>query len=732
MPKKFHHQDPHYEREKAKYDAPVPSREWILQVLEQQSKGLTHKQLHKRFALYDPDAQEALRRRLIAMCRDGQLREASRGRFVPVESLPTLEGRVLVKWDGSACVQVAGDPVRYQLTRRASLGLMGGDQVKILPHAKTYRGYQYADVIAMVEPRQQTIVGRIMKTASGWMLKPFDRSTSDEVLLEGETLIDGSYGIASLLQRPSKKHQAKARIVELLGDEKTPGIEAKVCLAAHGISDSWHQGVEEEAASCFQAMNVEAYEKRRDLRGFPFVTIDGSDAKDFDDAVYAESSPEGTTLWVAIADVSHFVHEGSALDQEASRRGNSIYLPHRVVPMLPEVLANDLCSLKPEVDRLVMVCEMHLDTKGHVKHFEIYEGVIHSAARLTYQAVSDWLAQSQVPSRSYDASLLVLHELSLCLLENRRQRGALDFASHEMGLELDDHQLVTDLHKIERLDTHRLIEECMLLTNVCVAHYCLQHQLIVPNRIHESPDPKKLHDLRLFLQHYGLKLPGGDQPTPQDYADLIETTKAYPHAAVCQSIILRSLKQAVYAPESKGHFGLAYEHYLHFTSPIRRYPDLLVHRAIKSRWRQNSYHEESICVASEHCSQTERQADRIAREVQDWMLTRFMEPHLGSTFSAVVVSVNTFGFFVAIEPWGIEGLVHVKDLQGGFYHFDAASHQLHAEGSGHTIALGDELQVQCTRVSVDDRQIDFMPVQMQSKKVKKIGKKKGKSRRSKR
>lgn len=309
------------------------------------------------------------------------------------------------------------------------------------------------------------------------------------------------------------------------------------------------------------------------------------------------------------------------------------------------------------------------------------------------------------------------------MLEKRQHRGALDFSTQEMGLVLDDEQKVCDLHQVVRLDSHRLIEECMLLTNVCVADFCLRHQLVVPHRIHESPDPKKLVDLRSFLQHYGLRLGGNDNPSPHDYAKLIASIQTQAHAPTCQSIILRSLKQAVYSVESKGHFGLAYDHYLHFTSPIRRYPDLLVHRAIKSLWHDQVYTLESALVSAEHCSQTERKADKIAREVQNWMLARFMVPHIGSVFSAVVVSVNSFGFFIAIDPWGIEGLVHVKDLHGGFYHYDAAAHQLHAERSGHVISLGDELDVQCIRVSVDDRQIDFMPVLKQNKKKKKNKKK---------
>lgn len=732
MPKKFHSQDPHYEREQKKYDEPVPSREWLLETLKSHPKGLHKKELYKRFSLYEPQAQEGLRRRLIAMCRDGQLIRNPKGRYLPVQSKPELEGVVRIRHDGSMWIQVAGDATKYHLAYRFAKSLMGGDQVCFVPQGQNTKGQDFADQVELIQARSNSVIGRTVQIDGRMYLKSLDKSFHEDILLEGKSLDPGVYVSAQLLGRPIRGKPLKAKVKASLGTDDTSGIEARVCLASHGICTEWDGAVMQEAASCEHTLSKETIKGRRDLRTFPFVTIDGDDAKDFDDAVYAQKlENDEIKLWVAIADVSYYVKEQSALDKVALERGNSIYLPTQVVPMLPEVLANNLCSLKPEVDRLVMVCEMRVSAQGEVLDYEFYEGVIHSVARLTYTQVSEWLAHKKSKALPYVDSLQNLEVIMQRMLKKRASRGALDFASNEMSLVMDAQQKIIDLRKQVRLDSHRLIEECMLLANVCAADFCVKHQLCVPHRVHDQPDPKKLTDLRLFLQHYGLKLEGGDSPKPSDYAALLDQTKLLPHASVCQSIILRSMKQAIYSVESVGHFGLAYEHYLHFTSPIRRYPDLLVHRAMKAKLNEGHYHQEQAILASERCSLTERQADKIAREVQDWMLARFMKPHVGEVFSAVVVSVNSFGFFVAIEPWHIEGLVHVKDLQGGFYHFDATAHQLVADRSGHVISLGDELQVQCIRVSIDERQIDFMPYKQSSSPKAQQSKKSAASRKTK-
>ena len=474
---------------------------------------------------------------------------------------------------------------------------------------------------------------------------------------------------------------------------------------------------------------------RIDSRHLPFVTIDGEDARDFDDAVYCESSDHGWTLYVAIADVSNYVHPHSALDKEAVVRGNSVYFPDFVIPMLPEVLSNGLCSLNPKVDRLCMVCEMQIDVNGVVTAYQFYESVMHSRARLTYTQVGKVILErdekdSEIRNSLHEVvpHLDELHDLYGCLLNARRKRGAIEFESNETRIIFDDQRKIESIIPTVRNDAHKLIEECMLAANVCAAKFLQKHELPCLYRVHETPKEEKLVLLQEFLKEFRFTLPTIDKVTPKHYRDILLKIEGRPNAHVIQTVMLRSMNQAVYQGENLGHFGLAYDAYGHFTSPIRRYPDLLVHRAIRSVIRSQResahvkrhenakairstdiypYNDADISSMGEQFSSTERRADEATRDVVNWLKCEYLNEHVGDIFEGVVSSVVGFGLFIELNGMYVEGLVHITSLPGDYYHHEAAHHRLVGESTRLTFRLGDTVSVKVVRVSLDDRKIDF-------------------------
>ncbi len=516
------------------------------------------------------------------------------------------------------------------------------------------------------------------------------------------------------MSQPHERQQSVGHVAHVLGNAKTPGIEAEVMIRANGIPHQWSDEISTAMRHLDHEIPEQERSKREDLTALPLVTIDGEDAKDFDDAVYCVAMRRGWRLVVAIADVSHFIAPGSPLDIEAGQRGNSVYLPHRVVPMLPEVLSNDLCSLKPQVERLAMICDMVINKKGQLREYRFYPAIIRSHARLTYTQVTDKLADKLPTAQSLVQPLADLVALYEVLAKARELRGALDFDSVESRLVMDSDHGVVDIVQVVRTIAHRLIEECMLIANVATACYLHDHRYPALFRVHEGPDPEKLIDLRSFLQAFGLTLGGRSKPKPKDYAKLLVTVCKQPEASMLQTVILRSLKQAIYTPDNRGHFGLAYDEYLHFTSPIRRYPDLLVHRAIKSVLAGRKPSKEAVqqgLIQGEHCSMTERRADMAVRDVLNWLKCRYMADHLGEVFTGVISSVTAFGLFIAVEPTGIEGLVHISHLSSDYYDFDSVHHLLRGGRTGQCYQLGDRVSVRLAGVSVEERQIDFELIQ---------------------
>ena len=494
-----------------------------------------------------------------------------------------------------------------------------------------------------------------------------------------------------------------------------PGMEIEVAILAHGIPSKWPDDVTSIVSKIPLRVDPEQLQGRTDLRHLPFVTIDGEDAKDFDDAVYCYPKAKGGyQLYVAIADVSHYVAIGSPLDKEAARRGNSVYFPGKVVPMLPEALSNGICSLNPHVDRLCMVVEMAITDDGKINRSRFYRGVIHSQARLTYTQVSQWLIDGHTDEKHAELlpMLQTLHTLYGILYKTRKIRGAMDFDTTETRIEFDENRKIQRIVPVIRNDAHKLIEECMLAANVATARFLEKARIPTLYRVHPAPEEDKIIGLRKFLGELGLQLGGGKKPNPKDFQTTLSAIGDRPEKHLIETVMLRSLKQAQYIEANDGHFGLAYSAYTHFTSPIRRYPDLLIHRAVgylidNQDVETFNYTEDDMSRLGKHCSATERRADEATREVVSWLKCEYMQDKLGQVFPGRISAVTGFGIFVELDDIYVEGLVHVTSLKNDYYTFDAVKHRLVGERGGQVYRLGDKMTVLVARVDLDERKIDF-------------------------
>jgi ribonuclease R len=706
--------DPNLDRERARYPNPLPSREWILHVLEREGVPVAPERLAQLLAI-DADEEETFARRLNAMERDGQIMLNRRGAICIVDKLGLTPGRVQGHPDGYGFViPDDGGPDLYLGPGEMSK-VLHGDRVMARQSGTGKRGRAEGVVVEVLERANRRVVGRLMEEHGICFVVAEDKRISQDVLVPGEALggaRPGQVVVAEIIQQPDRHIKPLGRVIEVLGNYADPGMEIEIALRKHDLPHQFPPAAQGLAAKLPKAVRKTDLAGREDLRGLPLVTIDGETAKDFDDAVFCRPEGKGFRLWVAIADVSHYVRDGDAIDVEAHARGNSVYFPRRVIPMLPEELSNGLCSLNPEVDRLCMACELVVDPRGEIKNYRFYAAVMHSRARLTYTSVAAALAghESAVPATLL-AHLRDLHRLYQVLAKARGRRGAIDFETVETRMEFDDQGKITAIHPVARNDAHRLIEECMLAANVCASDILQAHEHPALYRIHEGPTPDKLADLREFLSEFGLQLGGGDEPRAKDYAKLLEAIRGRPDCQLLQTVLLRSLQQAVYSPENVGHFGLAYEAYTHFTSPIRRYPDLLVHRAIKAVLAGQTYSPQGWAELGQHCSQTERRADEATRDVEAWLKCYYMRGRLGEEFSASISGVAAFGIFVALDEVYVEGMVHVSELGNDYYQFDAARHQLLGERSGRRFRLGDRVRVRLVRADLETTRLDFVLAQ---------------------
>lgn len=732
MAKKGKAPDPHAAREAANYDNPIPSREFIQELLAEADQPLNNQQVFERLGLQGDDAIEALRRRLRAMERDGQLLVNRKGAYCLVDKMDLIHGRVQGHRDGYGfLVPLAGGDDLYLSARQMSR-VFDGDEALASIEGIDPRGRKEGKIVEVLKRGTTEVVGRYIEDAGIGSVIPDNARINHDILIPPQRkggAENGQIVCAQITDYPTRKLGAKGAIIEVLGEHLDPGMEIDVAIRSHGIPHVWPEDVLKEAAALADEPTESDKEGRIDLRELPFVTIDGEDARDFDDAVYCEQVNSSWRLWVAIADVAHYVRPGSALDEEAIVRGNSVYFPERVVPMLPEALSNGLCSLKPGVDRLSMICEMEISKSGKLVGHKFYEGLIHSHARLTYTQVGQVLETGSHPDvdKRRVPDLERLHGLYKALRKARDNRGAIDFETVETRILFDENRKISEIVPVHRNDAHKLIEECMLCANVATARFFEACELPILYRVHEGPNAEKMENLRGFLGELGLDLSGGDTPTPNDYQDLLAQVADRDDAHIIQTMMLRSLSQAVYQPENKGHFGLNYPGYAHFTSPIRRYPDLLVHRGIRRIIRSEipsvqvqrtgaepipakrifPYDVAAMAQFGEQCSMTERRADDATREVEAWLKCEFLQHHVGDEFDAVVAAVTSFGVFVELADLYIEGLVHISSLPGDYYHFDPSKQRLSGERSGRSFSLGDAVRVQVARVSLDDKKIDL-------------------------
>ncbi|HDM8061797.1 ribonuclease R [Vibrio harveyi] len=723
--------DPFADRESKNYENPIPSREFILEFLEEAGVPMNRNDLFEALKLEGEEHYEGLRRRLRAMERDGQLVFTRRQCYALPEKLEMVKGYVIGHKDGHGWVRPEGSVGKDNdivLPHHQMKHIIHGDYVLVQPTDNSKRGRREGRLVRVLEERNTQIVGRFFLEYGYSYVVPDDSRISQDILIPNEHKAGARMGnvvVIEITDRGSRSRGMMGKVVEVLGENMAPGMETQIAIRTHQIPHDWPAAVDKQIENLGEEVPEEAKEGRVDLRDLPLVTIDGEDARDFDDAVYCEKKKSGGwRLWVAIADVSYYVRTDSALDKEAINRGNSVYFPSQVVPMLPEVLSNGLCSLNPQVDRLCMVCEMTISDTGKLSGYKHYEAVMNSHARLTYNKVGAILEGDEELRMRYHAvvpHLEELHAMYKVLKEARDNRGAIEFETVEAKFIFNADRKIESIEPVIRNDAHKIIEECMILANIASASYVEKAKEPALYRVHESPGELRLQGFRDFLSELGLDLKGGLEPSPTDYADLVKQIAERQDKELIQTMLLRSMKQAVYNADNAGHFGLALKRYAHFTSPIRRYPDLLLHRAIKyliakeegrnqDRWTPTGgyhYSFDDMDFYGEQCSMTERRADDATREVADWLKCEYMQDHVGDELDGVIANVTSFGFFVRLTELHIDGLVHISTLANDYYQFDPIGQRLIGESFGNIYRLGDAVKVKVLAVNLNDKQIDF-------------------------
>jgi ribonuclease R len=714
-----HKSDPHAGREATRYEQPIASREYILEVITEADRPVNRQGIEDLLGIHDEDGVEALRRRLNAMVRDGQLVRNRRNCYARADQFDLVPGRVVGHQDGFGFLVAdeGGDDV--YLSARQMHALFHGDRVLVRITGLDRRGRREGNVVEILKRNTHTVVGRFYSERGVHFVTPDNKRIPNDIAVpDGETngAAHGQIVSVAIIEQPGKRTPPVGRVVEVLGDHMAPGMEIDIAIRSHEVPQAWPDAVEQEIKAFGKTVPAGAKRGREDLRDVPLVTIDGEDARDFDDAVYCERTPKGWRLLVAIADVSHYVHPDTALDREAFERGNSVYFPERVIPMLPEVLSNGLCSLNPEVDRLCMVCEMIFNKEGHMIRSRFFDGLMRSHARLTYTEaaaiVVDRDKQARKRRKPLVSHLDELYSLYQTLRKGRSERGAIDFETTETRIVFGVERKIERIVPLVRNDAHKLIEECMIAANVAAARFLGRHKMPTLYRIHATPAGDKVTDLQEFLNELGLGLRGGRKPSAKDYSAVLEMARGRPDEHLINTVLLRSMPRAEYNPDNIGHFGLAHEDYAHFTSPIRRYPDLLVHRAIRhitagKKAKGFRYSLDDMQGFGEHCSTTERRADDATRDAVDWLKCEFMLDKIGETYAGIITSVTSFGIFVELQDIYVEGLVHVTALGNDYYHYDPMRHRLMGERSNRIFRLGDQVTVKVVQVNLDDRKIDF-------------------------
>jgi ribonuclease R len=711
--------DPHAEREASRYERPIPSREAIQAFLGENGQLMKAEAIADALGLKSPPDFDALTKRLAAMLRDGQLIQNRRGGYGVASKLDLIRGGVIANAEGYGFLRPDEGGDDLYLSPAEMRKVLHGDRVLASVVGVDRRGRKQGAIVEVLERRSPRLVGRVVEENGLVLVAPDDRRLHQDILIapgKERGARSGQIVVVEITDQPTAYRGPMGRILAVLGERLTPSLVVEMAIASHNLPNEWPAATLRDAAEVEPEVSPAEIADRVDLRDVPLVTIDGADARDFDDAVYAEPNANGFRLVVAIADVSHYVKPGGALDAEAYERATSVYFPGFVVPMLPETLSNGICSLNPKVERLCMVCDMQVDRDGEVVRSKFYAAVMRSHARLTYtrvwQAIGEKLPDACEELADVLPQLKHLHQLYKVLAKARQRRGAIDFESSEVEFRLAPSGEVVQLGAYERNEAHKLIEECMIAANVEAAKFLHKRRIPAPYRVHAPPPASKYEDLLEFLKEFHLSMPPVDQVTPGDFSALLKKIRKRADRSLIESVLLRSQSLAVYQPGDPGHFGLALDTYTHFTSPIRRYPDLLVHRALRHAlaggkpgdYRYSANDMAAMCV---HCSQNERRADEAERDVDERYKCAWMEKHVGSEFAGIVSGVTSFGLFVELVDSKITGLVHITQLPNDYYHFDAVRHLLTGERRGLKFRLGDEVRVQVLRASLEDRKIDF-------------------------
>lgn len=709
--------DPHAAREASRYETPLPSRELILETMSEQGVPLSVEQLYLLLDISEKE-REVFNKRLNAMEREGQIMQNRKGALCIADKLDLISGVVQGHPDGFGFL-IPDDKTKCNgedlfLSPKEMSQVMHGDRAMVRMSGLDRRGRPEGKIVEVLERRTQKLVGRVIRSSGVTIVAAEDKHINQDILIPYHLDMGAKSGqvvMIEITEQPSAHAQPMGKVTEILGNYADSGMEIEIALRKHNLPHQFSADAVKLAESFPKLVQEADFKGRIDCRELPLITIDGETARDYDDAVYAEPQGKGWRLVVAIADVSFYVKPKDSLDKEAYDRGNSVYFPRRVIPMLPEALSNGLCSLNPDVDRLCMICDMQIDGAGIVKQYKFYPSVMRSKARMTYTNVYEVLQNPHGElAQEYGwlkPHLQHLYSVYQILLQQREKRGAIEFESAETIMLFNEEGKIERIEPTLRNEAHRLIEECMLAANVCAAEFLKKHEHPALYRIHEGPTPEKLELLRTFMGEFGFGVGGGDSPQAKDYCKLLDRIKDRPDAQLLQTVLLRSMQQAVYSPDNVGHFGLAYEAYAHFTSPIRRYPDLLIHRAIKAVLNGDKYKAGDWNELGIHCSMTERRADDATRDVTNWLKCFYMQDKIGEVFEGTVAGVTSFGLFVALDGVYVEGLLHVTELGNDYFHFDKARHEMAGERTGVRYRLGDRLTVKLVRVDLETTKIDF-------------------------
>ena len=727
--------DPHAKREAAQYETPLPSRELIMQTMQEQGVPLHIEVLYDLLDIRDEE-REILNKRLNAMEREGQIMRNRKGALCLAEKIDAIAGTVQGHPDGFGFL-VPDDKVKHPddlfLSPKEMQQVMHGDRAMARMSGLDRKGRPEGKIVEVLERTNKSLVGRVVCGQGVTIVAAEDKRINQDILIPYHLDMGAKVGqvvMVEITEQPSANAHPMGKVVQILGNYADSGMEIEIALRKHKLPHQFSPAALHQAEAIPKLVQANDYKGRIDLRTLPLITIDGETARDFDDAVFAEPifaepllspssqpSPEGRgsiqswRLVVAIADVSFYVKPDDALDKDAFERGNSIYFPRRVIPMLPEALSNGLCSLNPDVERLCMVCDMVLNVEGKVQKYKFYPSVMLSKARMTYTKVAEMLENPQGETAKEYAHIMPhvqnLYALFKAMLIQRQKRGAIEFETSETMMIFNDSGKIDSIVPTSRNEAHKIIEECMLAANVCAAGYLHAQKHAALYRIHEGPTPEKLTLLRTFMAEFGFGVGGGDKPHAKDYAKLMEQIKKRPDEQLLQTVLLRSMQQAVYSPDNVGHFGLAYEAYAHFTSPIRRYPDLLIHRAIKAALNGETYKAKDWNNLGAHCSMTERRADDASRDVTNWLKCFYMQDKIGEVFEGTVAGVTAFGVFVALDGVYVEGLLHVTELGNDYFHYDKARHEMIGERTAVRYRLGDRLTIKVARVDLETSKMDF-------------------------